>query len=348
MNGLHCRTVDADCPYDLAGVTFPGIPGIVLGHNGRIAWGATNADPDVQDLFVETRRSGRARQLPVRRGVDPVLGPDRDDQGRRRRRTSRSRSARPATGRSSTTSTSGSPRRRCSRSAGRPPPTSTGRSRRSSGSRPRRTSRSSARSFASYGSPSQNFVYADVDGHIGYVLPGRIPIRERRRRPRRPAAVRQRRRPRVVRLHPVRGAALAARPPERLHRHREQRRGRRRLPVLHRVRVGPGLPGGPDHGADRGGRRRAVARRSGSDPERHPDRPRRPRPCSTSAGSTRRRRTATRSSSRSGPGTASPRPTGSARPRTAPSSTGCCAACSTTSWATWPASTSAAGHRGRR
>ncbi len=25
--------------------------------------------------------------------------------------------------------------------------------------------------------PSQNFVYADVDGHIGYYLPGRIPIR---------------------------------------------------------------------------------------------------------------------------------------------------------------------------
>jgi penicillin amidase len=31
--------------------------------------------------------------------------------------------------------------------------------------------------FEGYGAPSQNFVYADVDGHIGYVLPGRIPIR---------------------------------------------------------------------------------------------------------------------------------------------------------------------------
>ena len=27
--------------------------------------------------------------------------------------------------------------------------------------------------------PSQNFVYADVDGHIGYYAPGRIPIRAR-------------------------------------------------------------------------------------------------------------------------------------------------------------------------
>lgn len=38
----------------MSGVTFPGSPGIVLGHNADIAWGATNVGPDVQDLFVET------------------------------------------------------------------------------------------------------------------------------------------------------------------------------------------------------------------------------------------------------------------------------------------------------
>ena len=37
-----------------AGVTFPGTPGIVLGHNENIAWGATNVGPDVQDLYAET------------------------------------------------------------------------------------------------------------------------------------------------------------------------------------------------------------------------------------------------------------------------------------------------------
>jgi len=37
-----------------AGVTFPGVPGIVLGHNENIAWGATNVGPDVQDLYRET------------------------------------------------------------------------------------------------------------------------------------------------------------------------------------------------------------------------------------------------------------------------------------------------------
>ena len=37
----------------VSGVTFPGVPGIVLGHNESIAWGATNVGPDVQDLYLE-------------------------------------------------------------------------------------------------------------------------------------------------------------------------------------------------------------------------------------------------------------------------------------------------------
>ncbi len=37
----------------VAGVTSGGIPGVVIGHNERIAWGFTNVGPDVQDLYVE-------------------------------------------------------------------------------------------------------------------------------------------------------------------------------------------------------------------------------------------------------------------------------------------------------
>jgi acyl-homoserine lactone acylase PvdQ len=37
----------------VAGVTFPGAAGIVLGHNDFIAWGATNLGPDVQDVYIE-------------------------------------------------------------------------------------------------------------------------------------------------------------------------------------------------------------------------------------------------------------------------------------------------------
>ncbi len=53
MVGLHCRPVSTACPYDVSGVSFPGAPGVVLGHNARIAWGFTNVNPDVEDLFME-------------------------------------------------------------------------------------------------------------------------------------------------------------------------------------------------------------------------------------------------------------------------------------------------------
>ena len=37
----------------VAGVTAPGSPGVIIGHNDRIAWGMTNVGPDVQDLYEE-------------------------------------------------------------------------------------------------------------------------------------------------------------------------------------------------------------------------------------------------------------------------------------------------------
>ncbi|MDE3149196.1 MAG: penicillin acylase family protein [Acidobacteriota bacterium] len=39
--------------YDAAGVTLPGLPFIVAGHNGHVAWGFTALMADVQDLYVE-------------------------------------------------------------------------------------------------------------------------------------------------------------------------------------------------------------------------------------------------------------------------------------------------------
>ncbi|HEX5612492.1 MAG TPA: penicillin acylase family protein [Burkholderiales bacterium] len=38
---------------NVIGATLPGVPAIVLGRNDRIAWGFTNTGPDVQDLFIE-------------------------------------------------------------------------------------------------------------------------------------------------------------------------------------------------------------------------------------------------------------------------------------------------------
>ena len=39
---------------DAVGVTLPGYPYVVVGHNQRVAWGFTNVGPTVQDLYVET------------------------------------------------------------------------------------------------------------------------------------------------------------------------------------------------------------------------------------------------------------------------------------------------------
>ncbi len=38
---------------EVMGATFPGVPFVVLGRNQRIAWGMTNTGPDVQDLYIE-------------------------------------------------------------------------------------------------------------------------------------------------------------------------------------------------------------------------------------------------------------------------------------------------------
>jgi penicillin G amidase len=48
----------------LAGATAPGVPFLVLGHNGQIAWSFTTTGADVQDLFVETPSGPEAYLTP--------------------------------------------------------------------------------------------------------------------------------------------------------------------------------------------------------------------------------------------------------------------------------------------
>lgn len=50
--GLHCRPVSEDCPFDVVGFAFSPTPGVIIGHNQRIGWAMTNVIPDVQDLYV--------------------------------------------------------------------------------------------------------------------------------------------------------------------------------------------------------------------------------------------------------------------------------------------------------
>ncbi|UOR13044.1 penicillin acylase family protein [Halobacillus amylolyticus] len=49
--------------YQVSGVIFAGIPGIILGHNEDIAWGVTNVGPDVQQLYIEKRNPDQSDQF---------------------------------------------------------------------------------------------------------------------------------------------------------------------------------------------------------------------------------------------------------------------------------------------
>jgi penicillin amidase len=42
---------------DVQGVAFPGLPGLILGHNGHVAWGATNVTHDACDVYLESMAS---------------------------------------------------------------------------------------------------------------------------------------------------------------------------------------------------------------------------------------------------------------------------------------------------
>lgn len=46
----HVTSADG---IDVAGLTLPGLPGILIGHNGRVAWSLTMHQADDSDLFVE-------------------------------------------------------------------------------------------------------------------------------------------------------------------------------------------------------------------------------------------------------------------------------------------------------
>jgi penicillin G amidase len=58
--------------FDVAGVTLPGMPYVIVGHNQRIAWGFTNLGPTVTDAFIENCnpqgcQTPQGRQLPQHR-----------------------------------------------------------------------------------------------------------------------------------------------------------------------------------------------------------------------------------------------------------------------------------------
>lgn len=204
--GLHCS-----CSFNVAGFSLSGIPGVIIGHNTRIAWGLTNLGADVTDLYLEKIDGDRYfdgtrwRDLTSRREVINVAGGTRVPITVRATRhgpllSDRSAdllgiAARPPV------NASGAPLRTMTPAAapsldpgapGVPAPARTapyavalrwtaldpGRAVDALFALDTAADWTDFRAAAAlFDVPAQNMIYADVAGNIGYQAPGRIPIR---------------------------------------------------------------------------------------------------------------------------------------------------------------------------
>jgi penicillin amidase len=171
--------------FDAIGATLPGAPAIVIGRNRFIAWGETNVMGDVQDLYRErldatgTHAEFRGAQEPLRivnetirvKGAAPVTiavrisrhGPLISDAINANNAESKKILKPPALDPLAF--------RWTALDADDPTITSVLRVNEA------RNWKEFTAALRDFMVPSQNFVYADVDGHIGYYAPGRFPIR---------------------------------------------------------------------------------------------------------------------------------------------------------------------------
>ena len=58
--------------FKVAGASMPGLPLVVLGQNESIAWGFTNTGPDVQDLYLERFHPDNPAQVQTPEGWEPL------------------------------------------------------------------------------------------------------------------------------------------------------------------------------------------------------------------------------------------------------------------------------------
>ncbi len=186
--GLHCRVVDRQCPLDVSGFTFSGVPGVVIGHNANVAWGFTNLNPDVSDLFLEKIRGDSWRHggkwLPLEQRSERIEVHGRPDVTIDVRSTAHGPILSDVSDQIRDVGT------QAPVTGDRPDGTSYAVSLAWTGDQPSRTAdailgfdtahdwRSFRRAAARFAVPAQNLVYADRAGHIGYQAPGRIPIRQ--------------------------------------------------------------------------------------------------------------------------------------------------------------------------
>ena len=188
--GLHCRSVSATCQYDVAGYTFSGMPGVVIGHNQNIAWGMTNLGADVTDLYLE-KVNGDGYQYGTTRSSPspPARRPSRSPAAPSKKIIVRSTNNGPIV----------SDRNDELAKVGKKAPVDNAAPDRGDGYAValRWTALTAGKSMdaglragqgqglhavpqgrrANFDVPSQNLIYADTDDNIGYQAPGTIPIR---------------------------------------------------------------------------------------------------------------------------------------------------------------------------
>jgi penicillin G amidase len=157
--------------FDVAGVTLPGVPFVIVGHNRYIAWGFTNLGPNVEDLYIE-KFNDKGEYLTPQGWLQPEHrkeiirvkgkpevnldvevtrhGPIISDiiPGEKRKLALKWIIYDPQTAGAPFFTVDSAKNWQEFRAA-----------------------------FSRFGAPGQNAVYADVDGHIGYQATGLVPIR---------------------------------------------------------------------------------------------------------------------------------------------------------------------------
>ena len=153
---------------NVTGVALPGVPCVILGHNERIGWGATNLHFDVQDLYIE--------KLDPQSGAYVFAG--KLEQARLEREVISVKGGPPVQFEAWVTRHGPVFREGNSFLALRWVAAETDFAFPMLDLNRARNFQEFTAALARYPGPAQNFVYADVDGNIGYQAAGRLPIRK--------------------------------------------------------------------------------------------------------------------------------------------------------------------------
>lgn len=176
--GLHCVAISSACTFDVAGWSFSGFPGVVIGHNARVGWGFTNLGPDVADLVIEKVANGTYTIDGVTKPLTTIVEPIKVAGGETVQWMARSTEHGPLISDVSKDFAGVSKGTEGSAVALRWTALTPGTTADAVFTLDRSSDWSSFRQAArEFSVPSQNLIYADVDGNIGYQSPGVIPIR---------------------------------------------------------------------------------------------------------------------------------------------------------------------------